>query len=325
MKVLVATKALGVFDALQGVEAKKALYTDQVYQAVPEVQLAIVDWEDLIPYPHSLKMIKDLLVAKGIPTITSQEFLAQPSRYLDLKPTPKGPRLPDKKSIAFVSYSGGTGKTTLALDTALHFARRTKLPVLFVEFTYGVSALATITGLTMPSLYELSTQLEAEPMRWKGVTLVPMDYDNCRDLSVQLYCNYLKKQSADHVLTVVDSPWPHGLLGAIRDQIDEWLVVTTPRIDAVENAKKLHSELAAQDSRAIIVLNNKGGLVDSLALTGLARALDLPQLRRPDRFEGQLGKQILSQVYGPGNWRRYEPSNLIADLRHRFGRSGHSA
>jgi hypothetical protein len=325
MKVLVATKSLGVFDALQGVEAKKALYTDQVYQAIPEVQLAIIDWEDLIPYPHSIKMIKDLLVAKGILTISSQEFLAQPSRYLEPKPSPKGPRLPDKKCLAFVSYSGGTGKTTLALDTALHFARRTKLPVLLVEFTYGVSALAAITGLTMPSLYDLSTQLEAEAMRWKGVTLVPMDYESCQDLSAQLFGNYLKRQNADHILTVVDSSWPHGLLGAIREQIDEWLIVATPRIDAVENAKKLQSELASKNSKAIIILNNKGGLVDSLALTGLERALDLPQLRRPDRFEGQLGKEILSQAYGPGNWRKYEPSNLIADLRRRFGRGRHSA
>jgi len=327
MKILVATKALPVFDVLQGIEGiecQEALFTGQIYDALPEVQLVIVDFEDLVQHPYSVEMLQSLLAESGVPSISSEEFLAQPDKWLReaRRMTGEMTRLPEKMSIAFVSYSGGTGKTTLALDTALHFARRTKMPVLLVEFTYGESAIAALTGLEMPYLFDLTTQLEAKAMRWKGVTLAPMDYDNCQDLSIQLIAKYLKGQMAQHVLTVIDSRWPHGLIGAIRDEVDRWFVVTTPRPDAIENAKKLKKELGP---KASIILNQKGGIVDSLALTGLERALDLPQIRQVDRFEGHLGRRILSQAYGPQNWRRYEPQSLIARIGRRFGfgRGGH--
>jgi len=327
MKVLVATKALEVFDVLQGiegVECQEALFTGQIYDTIPKVQLVIVDFGDLVQHPYSVEMLQGLLAESSIPSVSSEEFLAQPDKWLLEARGIAGEmaRLPEKMSIAFVSYSGGTGKTALAMDTALHFARRTKMPVLLVEFTYGESAIAALTGLEMPYLFDLTTQLEAKAMRWRGVTLAPMDYDNCQDLSIQLIAKYLKGQMAQHVLTVVDSHWPHGLIGAIRDEVDRWFVVATPRPDAIENAKKLKKEL---DPKASIILNQKGGIADSLALTGLERALDLPQIRQVDRFEGHLGRQILSQAYGSQNWRRYEPQSLIARIGRRlgFGRGGH--
>ena len=42
-----------------------------------------------------------------------------------------------------------------------------------------------LTGLEMPFLWELITKVDLQPAVFKGVTLLPMDYDNC---SLQL-CN----------------------------------------------------------------------------------------------------------------------------------------
>jgi septum formation inhibitor-activating ATPase MinD len=204
--------------------------------------------------------------------------------------------------IAFTSYSGGTGKTTLAVDTALHFARRTKLPVMLMEFTYGLSALDMLTGQEMPHLFDLTTQLDIEAMRWKGVSLVPMDYENCQDLSMRLINNYVKKQMAHHVLTVIDSQWPHGLIGAVKDEVDQWLVVGAPRLVAVENAEKLRAEL---NPHASVIVNQNGSPFDSLALAGRERALTLPRVRHPDRFDGELGKRVLEWLYGK-TWKQYE-------------------
>ena len=327
MNVLVATKALPVFDVLQGVEGiecEEALFTGQVYESLANVQLVVVDFEDLVPHPYTTEMLQDLLTESGIPFVSSKEFLAQPEHWITEARRVKGEitPLPTKKTIAFVSYSGGTGKTTLALDTALHFARRTKLPVLLTEFTYGQSALAALVGVEMPHLFDLATQPDAEAVTWHGVTLIPMDYEHCSDLSIHLIGRYLKEQIAEHVLTVVDSRWPHALIGAIRDEIDHWFVVATPRADTIENATRLKEELGP---KAAIILNQKGGPMDSLALSGVERALDLPHIRQADRFEGQLGRPILAQAYGPQNWRRYEPKNLLARLGHAlgFGRDRH--
>ena len=327
MRVLIATKALAVFDVLEemeDVEHRQALFTGQIYDALSDVQLVIIDFEDVVEHPHALELIRRVFAEEEVVFASSADFLAEPDRWIDEARRKKGKlmRLPDKRVIGFTSYSGGTGKTTLALDTALHFARRTGRGVAIVEFTYGVSALHALTGLEMPHLFDLATQLDVEAARWKDVTLVPMDYKNCQDLPVDQLRRYLKEQIDIHVLTIIDSRWPHGLIGAAQREVDEWFVVATPRVDAVNNAKKLRDELG--ENKASIIINGKGRIVDSLALTGTERALDLPQLRQPDRFEGKLGKKLLSLAYGAKTWRRYE-KGLIVRLRDRLtGRSTRS-
>lgn len=324
MKVLVATSDLAVFDAFQGVEGieyEEALFTGGLYDELPGAQLVIVNFDELVPHPYSVEMVRDLLENSEVPFVSSDEFLAQPDHWIMEARRVRGEitGLPSKRSIAFASYSGGTGKTVLAIDTALHFARRTKLPVLLTEFAYGESALAALIGSDVPHLFDLATQPDMEPATWKGVTVVPMDYENCRDLSVQLIGRYLKEQLTRHVLTVADVHFPHALLSAIQEEIDQWYIVTTPRPDAVENARKLKEELGR---RAGIILNQKGTL-DSIALSGIERALDLPDVGQADRFEGKLGRPILAETYGEKNWRQYEP-NLVARISRAVGFSRNS-
>ena len=327
MRVLIATKVLAVFDALKDIkdiELKEALFSGQIYEGLAGVQLAIIDFEDVVPHPRSLDMLKKVLAETGVLFISSQEFLAQPDRWLAEARAAKGEltALPQQKAVAFVSYSGGTGKTVLALDTAVHFARRTKMPVLLAEFTYGESALPSMTGQDMPhQLFDLATQLDVETPKYKGVTLVPMDYEYCRDLPVRQLAQYFEEQMEKHILMVVDSRWPHGLIGAVQDEIDEWFVVATPRIDTVENARRLHQELEKLERKASIIINQKS-TVDSLALAGFEGALDLPRIRQPDRLEGQLGREILSLIYGKKNWRKYEPKGFFANLGRRFSSGG---
>ena len=314
MKVLVATKNLEVFEALQRIEeiqSEEALFTGQIYQLLSTVDMVIIDYEDLVEHPYDARMIRELLAESEVQTYSSDDFLLDPQRSIreaEMRPGAMT-RLPEKYAIAFASYSGGTGRTTLALDTALHFARqadkqlKAKLPTLLVEFTYGASGLAAILGLEMPHLYDLATQTDLEPSKYRGVTVIPMDYDNCRLLSVDLLRNYMKREMGRHVLTVVDALWPHGLIGAVEDDVDRWLIVSTPRLDAIENARMLKEELG--NGGVDILLNQMGGAADGLALAGLDRMLDLSRIDRVDRFEGKLGKQVLAKVYGPA-WDKFE-------------------
>ncbi|MGD9029158.1 MAG: hypothetical protein PVG25_05055 [Anaerolineae bacterium] len=326
MKVLTATKNLAVFDFLrdlEDIEQREALFTGLIYDALSEVQFIIVDFEDVVEHPYDAEMLRRVFAEKEILFVGSEEFLSQPDHWIEQARRLRGQltRLPKKRVIGFASYSGGTGKTTLSLDTALHFARRTGMPVMIAEFTYGVSALAALTGLDMAHLFDLATQLDVEAARWKGVTIVPMDYESCQDLPIQRIERYLQEEANRHVLTVVDVIWPHALVNAIQQGVNEWFAVATPRVDAVSNAQKLRDEIGG--NRASIIVNRKGGVVDSFALSDVESALDLPEIRRPDQYDGRLGKQVLSLTYGPKTWRKYE-KGFIDRVRDRLapGRAG---
>jgi hypothetical protein len=260
------------------------------------------------------------LSERDIPFVSSEEFLSEPDSWLAEARRLGGEAtdLPTKRTVAFVSYSGGVGKSVLALDTAAHFARRTKLPVVVLEFTYGESALSALVGRNVPALFELATQPDVDPVVWNGVTLVPMDYDNSRDLSIQLLGKYLKDVIREHVLTVIDAHWPHALIGAVRDEIDRWYVVANMRPDAVENAEKLAAELGP---KATVLINQKGGSIDSLALRGLERAVEIPMVKEADKFQGQLGKRVLFNIYGDATWGKYEPKSGWDTFMARFSRS----
>lgn len=325
MKVLVASKSIPVFETLRAmpdVEIEPALTTEEIAKVIPSAQLVLIDFEDVVEYPYDIGMIQAFLAeaqeTRGLAWTRSADFLADPDDWLQQASRARGgPKLPDKLTVGFVSYSGGVGRTTLALDMSLHFARRAQRPVLLLEFVYGTSALAALTGLEMPFLYDLASKIDLQPAVFKGVTLVPMDYENCRLLPPEEFGKYFKRQMANHVLTVVDAVWPHGLIRSIHDDVDQWLIVATPRLDAVENAKKLQLELGA---KATTVFNQKRGAGDSLALAGMERGLDLPYVNRVDEWSGRLGGELLNFVYGSA-WREYDkPENFIAALGRRLVR-----
>jgi len=324
MKVLVATKSVAVLEALRAmadVDPEPALFTDQIAKGIPSADLVIIDFQDVVEYPYEIGVIQSQLAEaqekRRLPWANSEDFLATPEKLVqDATRTKGGTQLPDKLTVAFAAYSGGVGRSTLALDTALQFARRTDRPVMLVEFVHGISALAALTGLEMPHLFDLTSNVELQPSLFKGVTLVPMDYDSCSLLPVEQFGKYLKKQIAKHTLTVVDTVWPHGLLDAVKPEVDEWLVVTTPRLDAVGNAVKLAGELGG---KATIVLNQKRGTADALALSGTERGLDLPFVDRVNQWEGRLGAMVLQHVYGPA-WKTYEKPEGIGQALRRLVR-----
>ena len=317
MKVLVATRESAVFDALKSApeveETIIALVTGKVYEALPEAQLVIIDYGDVIPHPFSLDMIRGLLSRRSeLGLCSSAQFLADPKQYLGRRSHRRMLPLPQRKMIAFTSYSGGTGKTSLALDTALHFAQETgeelPLPVGLFEFTYGGSALQALLNLDgQPAVHDLAAQGNAQPTEFSGVQLYPMDYAQVRLLSSDRVTHYLRQQISNQVLTVVDSSWPHGLVTGVGDDVDLWVVVTTPRIDAVDNARRLSEELQRDygEDKVVVAVNQMGGLGASLALMGTRRQLELPQLpSSKGLFDGRLGRQVLTYLY-PDLWPQY--------------------
>ena len=320
MKVLVASKDRQVYEAIaqtQGVEAVSALNTGRIYAALPDCQVAIIDYGALVSHPFSRDLIRKLLDASDLVVCSSEEFLASPASYLEDKSLRKSTlAFPAKRTIAFTSYSGGTGKTSLALDTAMHFCRQTRkaieLPAAVFEFTYGCSAFQALLGDEQHSLGELMSQpQDLEPSEVNGVSLFPLNYGDMASFALPQVGEYMRRRTSHYVLTVVDTMWPHVYTSAIEGQVDLWVVVTTPRVDAVDNARQLRLELERDygSDKVVLAINQGGGLFASLALMGTEREIELPRVKHSDIiYGGNLGKVILGHLYGD-LWRGYERMN----------------
>ncbi len=269
--------------------------------------------------------VRMALAAVQVPQCTSHEFLSDPDRFLRGTAINRPGRmltLPLNYCIAFVSYSGGTGRTTLAMDTAFHYAHimsprsRKKQesevgssPVLLIEMTYGVSAQMALTGLDMPSLSQLATDPEMRGQDYRGVSFLPMDYDFARLLPADLLQRYLRRQMERHRLTVIDCIWPHGLSSAVKEHVDLWIVVASDRPDTTVNAQRLHDELVAelQENKVWLIQNQGPEGRQSKDTSQLAWNIRLPRVSRADEYRGELGRAILSEVFSP-LWQEHEKS-----------------
>ena len=337
VRVLVATQAERVYEILEArdVSYDIALYTGTIRELLPEAQLVIIDYEDVVEYPLTETEIREEIFGAMIYECSSADFCANPEGFLDglaVNTPGKMLTLPEHYCIAFVSYSGGTGRTTLALDTATCFAETMQkhagkekrrnpdaykiaaVPGLVIEFAFGTSALISLTGLDMPSLMRLATVPETQAQAYRGMALVPMDYENVRMIAVDFLERYFHRQMGEHNLTVLDIIWPHELSGALARHVDLWIVVAAERSDTIANAQKLYDELCAEFPRdKVWLLQNQVSKETGGQPTGQAGQeegelkwhISLPRIRRPDDLKGDLGRVILSKVFAP-LWEEYD-------------------
>ena len=322
MKLLVATRDRRVFDILENARGNGdvawditvALDTGAIYEAVSDVDLAIVEYADLVYHPFTREFVQTLLSRAEIEECGAEEFAADPDRYLTI-PGRRGKtlKLPEHKVVAFTSYSGGTGKTTLAMDTAWEFVTKTRnvieLPTAVLEFTYGASALQNLVGAGELTLADLVLQPEVSPYDFHGISIYPMDYAAIRSMGNEQVSRYLCNQIASNALTVIDASWPHGFLNTtLGEEVDLWVVLVTPRVDAVENGNKLREELAEAygEQKVILATNQMGGFGAMLALWGTKSRLQFErQTLESGVYSGRLGRKVLSTLYG-SLWEEYE-------------------
>jgi len=320
IRVLVATESAEVRRLLEQrghVRFEIALHTSAIKKLLPDAHLVIVDYNDLVEYELSEAEIRAEILAARVCECTSSNFCNAPDRFLSGTAVNRPGQmlnLPSRYCIAFVSYSGGMGRTTLALDSAFHYAENVAKPArakskpgngqtnanpaLLVELTYGVSSLMSLTGLEVPTISQLATDPDAQIQRYRGVSLLPMDYHYARLLPNDLLRRHLGQQMDRHQLTVLDCIWPHGLVEAVRERVDLWIVVATDRPDALENARRLQSELAASgpDQQVWLLLNQAA---ERKANDTLEWQIKLPRIATADEYRGELGRAILSAVYAP--------------------------
>lgn len=320
-QVLVATQSKEVLNILRtrdDVRYEIALYTSTIKEVISDCQLVIIDFEDIVEYQMDKADLSEALFRSQVPQYSSQEFRNRWEEILQEIHDQVDPL--QSYCMAFVSYSGGTGRTTLALDTAVHYANTMKRqpkkraatqPIgraMAVEFTYGISSLVSITGLDLAGLYSVATKPDTEILSFKDVDLVAMNYENARVLSPDLLQRCVDRQMALHNLTIIDASWPHPLIDALRNRIKLWIVVTSERPDAIANANRLHDELReeAADARVWVALNQASRAAqEKKAATEREWDLILPNIPRADELRGELGRVILNKAFAPV-WQEYE-------------------
>ena len=305
-------------------EIVEALTTQGVYSALSKgrFHLVIVDLDTLPETGLPRETLRSILARHKIAYVSGEEFALHPERWREKSLLAAGiAQSPPAQVVGLVSYSGGVGKTTVSLDGAARFARQTRLPVAVIEICHGVSGLAALTQTTPSFLHQCALQGE-HPLMWRGVTLLPLDYDKAHRWEPTQFTPYLKELVAQHILTLVDSKWPHDLLPAVWGLVDRWLILAmVDRLDTLANGLRLQEELKEEKGLSSTIVINRchrssGFLLGSV--TGIEDALKLSEVRSPNEFTGELGEQLLAFIYP--DWRKYEPSGVHRGLSHLLGR-----
>lgn len=295
-------------ERLQGSRFTEAFSTARAMEGIRGANLIVIDPEQLFETPGApADMLVATLRQSGAVVVSGPAFLADPLRHVanarmsvgDLHVVPP-------HSIANVNYAGGVGKTTLAIETAVHFAERTKLPVVVIELSQGASAFHALIDPKLPDFYAVMTQGAALPT-WRGVTLVPMVYSTARRLvegSLARTLEFVSRLRRQHVLTVFDVVAGHALWPDVRPLVDTVFLIVAPKADSVLQAEAAREDLREMgngkgpgDVRVIANMISPTDLLSRVVLAGVERSLTLPRVPHPDRFDGKLGRSILPLVY----------------------------
>ena len=268
-------QVLGLLGGRADLFLREAFTTRGVLQQLPGVSLVVMDTVVELPDTPQ-QLLASSLEMSGIPAVSTEGFLAEPEEWLGrarLTSARQITYLPARQ-INLVNWSGGVGKTTLAMAVCKRFVERTGLPAALLELSMGGSALHARVSGDLPEFFAIATG-KAEPAQWQGVNLYPMDGRTIDVLwsedpdGVRRMLSEIKKK---HTLFVVDCFPGHPLFAELSRPSAGVvnLVVTSPRDDAVLQAKRLLGEIQGTTH---LVLNMSKSMADR---AGMGAAATLP-------------------------------------------------
>ncbi|PKO16660.1 MAG: hypothetical protein CVU39_07500 [Chloroflexi bacterium HGW-Chloroflexi-10] len=242
---------------------KEAFTTRGVLQELPGVHLIICD--TVLPATDtSPEILARALEMSGIPQVSPDDFFTNPGEWLGRA------RLTSDRRITFLpmhqvnilNWAGGVGKSTLAMAICKRFVERTGLPAALLELSMAGSMLHARISTELPEFYAIATH-KAEARLWNGVSLYPMDGRTFEVLWSE-DAHGVRQVVADirknHTLLVVDAYPGHPLFPDLTQAAPNVvnLVVTTPREDAVYQARRLMENIKP----AHLVLNMTRSLAE---------------------------------------------------------------
>jgi hypothetical protein len=247
-----------------GIQWREAFSTQGLLRSLPGANLVILD--RLIPISDTpLAVMEKAIEMSGVPVTNSDDFLQQPEEWLGrarLASAGQITYLPARQ-VNLVNWSGGVGKTTLAMAICKRFVERTGLPAALLELSMGGSAIHARISDSLPEFFAIATG-KSQPEIWHGVSLYPMEGRSIDVLwgeDPQRVRQVLEDIRQKHTLFVVDCFPGHPLFPELSQPQPGMvtMVITSPRDDAILQACRLMEELA---DRRILVLNMAKRLAD---------------------------------------------------------------
>lgn len=281
---------------------REAFTTRGALQNLSGVQLVIQG--DLMPLGDvSREVLQSALDQSGIPVVSPAGFMQEPDEWLGRA------RLTSARQITFLparqinlmNWSGGVGKTTLAMAVCKRFVQSTGLPAALLELSLGGSALHARISPDLPEFFNIATH-KTEPASWNGVSLFPMDGRTLEVLwseDPQGVRDVLAEIRRKHTLLVVDAFPGHPLFSEIVQPGPGLinLVVTSPRDDALLQARRLMAEIP--EPRHLIL--NMAKSVSERAESGVSVTLPYHE-SWAQTLDPRLADPILELAYS--GWKR---------------------
>jgi hypothetical protein len=295
-------KLLDVLAGCPMVTLREAFTIQGVLQNLLGVNLVILG--EVMPMTGlSADVLIRTLETSGIPVTSAEDFLERPDEWMAqarLTSARQVTILPSRQ-VNLVNWSGGVGKTTLAMAICKRFVERTSLPAALLELGMGGCALHARVSADVPEFFTIATQ-NVPPARWHGVSLYPMDgrtADVMWSEEPERVLSVIEETRKQHTLLVVDANPAHPLFGQLSTprpgRIN--LIVSSPRDDALLQAKRLADELG-QDAQ--LVLNMTRSLADR---AGAQAAVTLPFSETwANTLDPHLSDPILELIYS--GWSR---------------------
>jgi hypothetical protein len=172
-------KVLEALSQTDNLSVREAFSTRGVLQNLSGVHLVILG--DLLPISDvSEEILHSALDKSGIPVVTQDNFVIDPAEWLGRA------RLTSAKQVSFlparqinlVNWSGGVGKTTLAMAVCKRFVRNTGLPAALLELSMGGSALHARISPDLPDSLPLPLIKQSLLLEWGQ--LIPDGWPNDR-------------------------------------------------------------------------------------------------------------------------------------------------
>lgn len=295
-------KLLETLAACPGLILREAFTTQGALQSLVGANLVILG--EVVPMPGlSTDVLSRTLETSGIPIISVEGFMEQPEEWLArarLASARQVTILPSRQ-VNLVNWSGGVGKTTLAMAVCKRFVERTSLPAALLELSMGGCALHARVSADVPEFFSIATQ-NVTPGRWNGVSLYPMDGRTAEVMwsdEPERVLSVIAEIRKQHTLFVVDAFPGHPLFNQLSStqpgKVN--LIVTSPRDDALLQAKRLADEMG---SGAQLVLNMARSLADR---AGAQAAVVLPYKESwASALDPRLADPLLDLVYS--GWSR---------------------
>jgi hypothetical protein len=242
------TQVIELLNKEPNVQVREAFTSKGVLQNLSGVQLVILG--ELLPVSGvSHEILQSSLDRSGIPVVSQPDFILNPREWLGRA------HLAAAKEIAFlparqinlINWSGGVGKTTLAMAICKRFVQNTGLPAALLELSMGGSALHARVSPDLPEFFAIATHKE-KPALWQGVSLYPMDGRSIEVLwgeDPEGLRKLLAEIRHNHTLFVVDCFPGHPLFPELTQSRPGLfnLVVTSPRDDAILQARRVLKEI----------------------------------------------------------------------------------